>query len=200
MSDQPHRRQGRIEDYRLTTGQGRYTDDLRVDDALWAVFVRSPYAAAGIGEIDLDEARDMPGVVAIYTAADLEADGVGPVQTPMALEGPDGRKWTATDRPLLAAKEARFVGEPIAMVVADTREAAMDAAEMVMPDLEEREPIVTVADATNNLAAVAPSGTPTDSVGFQQHHFVTTLTQLKGGIYPGKATTHDHNIGGFGAL
>jgi carbon-monoxide dehydrogenase large subunit len=147
MSDQPHRRQGRVEDYRLTTGQGRYTDDLRVEGALWAVFVRSPYAAAGIGEIDLDEARDMPGVVAIYTAADLEADGVGPVQTPMALEGPDGRKWTATDRPLLAAKEARFVGEPIAMVVADTREAAMDAAEMVMPDLEEREPIVTVADA-----------------------------------------------------
>lgn len=147
MTEHRAARKGRVEDYRLTTGQGRYTDDLKVEGALWAVFVRSPYAAAEIGAIDLEDAAGMPGVVAIFTAADLEADGVGPVQTAMALDGPDGRKWVATDRPLLAAKEARFVGEPLAMVVAETREAAMDAAEAVMPDLEERDAVVTLADA-----------------------------------------------------
>ena len=147
MTEHRSPRKGRVEDYRLTTGQGRYADDLKVDGALWSVFVRSPYAAASIGEVDVADAREMPGVVAIYTAADVAATGVGPVQTPMALEGPDGRKWTDTARPLLAEAEARFIGEPIAMVIAETREAAMDAAEAVMPDLEEHDAVVTVTDA-----------------------------------------------------
>ncbi|WP_169052688.1 xanthine dehydrogenase family protein molybdopterin-binding subunit [Pseudooceanicola onchidii] len=147
MSQQTAPRIGRVEDHRLTTGQGRYTDDLQVDGALWSVFVRSPYAAATIGDIDCDDARDMSGVVAIYTAADLAAAGIGPVQAAMALEGPDGRKWTETPRPLLAEGAVRFIGEPIAMVVAETREQAMDAAEAVMPDLDEQAAVVSIADA-----------------------------------------------------
>ena len=147
MTDRSAARKGRVEDYRLTTGQGHYTDDMKVDDALWAVFVRSPYAAAGLGEIDVSDALEMPGVVAIYTEADLAAEGVGPVQAAMALTGPDGKKWEATPRHLLAKGEARFIGEPLAMVIARTREEAMDAAEAVQPDLEEREPVVRIADA-----------------------------------------------------
>jgi carbon-monoxide dehydrogenase large subunit len=153
-------RKGRVEDYRLTTGQGRYSDDLKVEGALWSVFVRSPYAAAGIGDIDISDALEMPGVVAIYTAADLTAAGVGPVQVAMALAGPDGTEWTDTPRPLLAAEEARFVGEPLAMIIAETREAAMDAAEAVMPDLEEREAVVTVADARSAGARLVHADRP----------------------------------------
>ncbi|EAQ04749.1 Carbon-monoxide dehydrogenase [Pseudooceanicola batsensis HTCC2597] len=147
MKDMQTRRKGRVEDYRLTTGTGRYADDIRVEGALWSVFVRSPHAAARIEGIDPGVAAGMPGVVAVYTAADLEADGVGPVQTAMALEGPDGRTWEHTPRHLLARDEVRFVGEPLAMIVAESREAAMDAAEAVMPDLADLDPVVTIADA-----------------------------------------------------
>ena len=153
-------RKGRIEDHRLTTGQGRYTDDLRVENALWAVFVRSPYGAATVGDIDTEDALQLPGVIAIYTAADLEADGIGPVSTPMALKGPDGREWTETPRPLLASGNARFVGEPLAMVIAETREAAMDAAEAVMPDLEDGEAIVTIAEARAEGAPLVHADRP----------------------------------------
>ena len=153
-------RQGRVEDYRLTTGQGRYTDDLAVEGALWVVFVRSPYGAASIGAIDTEDAAQMPGVVAIYTGADLEADGVGPVQAAMALEGPDGKKWEHTLRPLLAVGEARFVGEPIAMVIAKSRMEALDAAEAVMPDLEDHEAIVTIDDACADGARLVHADRP----------------------------------------
>jgi len=153
-------RQGRVEDYRMTTGQGRYTDDLAVEGALWAVFVRSPFGAASIGAIDTEDAAGMPGVVAIFTAADLKDDGVGPVQAAMALEGPDGKKWEHTPRPLLADGEARFIGEPLAMVIAETREAAMDAAEAVFPDLDEHEAIVTIADAKAEGARLVHADRP----------------------------------------
>lgn len=160
MTDRRTPRQGRVEDFRLLTGRGRYTDDLSVDGALWAVFVRSPYAAAGVRGIKVGDAQDMPGVVAVYTADDLTADGVGPVQVAMALEGPDGRRWTETPRPLLAGTEARFVGEPLAMVVADTREAAMDAAEMVVLDLEERDAIVGIQAARSDGARLVHEDRP----------------------------------------
>ena len=147
MTTQMKARRGRVEDYRLTTGQGSFTDDMAVEGALWAVFVRSPYGAATIHGIDVAEAQAMPGVVAIYTAADLAQDGVAPVQAEMSLTGPDGRVWEHTERPLLANGEARFVGEPLAMVIAETREAAMDAAEAVLPNLTDHPAIVTLADA-----------------------------------------------------
>ena len=153
-------RRGRVEDYRLTTGQGRYTDDMKVPGALWAVFVRSSYGAAVLNGIDVADALDMPGVVAVYTAADLVATGVGPVQTAMALEGPDGRKWLHTPRPLLAEGMARFIGEPVAMVIAETRMQALDAAEAVMADLEECDPVVTIADARRDGAPLVHAGWP----------------------------------------
>lgn len=160
MSNIKQPRKGRVEDYRLSTGQGRFTDDLKVADALWCVYVRSPFAAARIMGIDADEARAMPGVAAVFTAEDLRADGVGPVQAAMALAGPDGRTWEATPRPLLADGVVRFVGEPIAMVLADTREAAMDAAEAVMPDLEEDAAVVTIADARAEGARLVHADRP----------------------------------------
>ncbi|MGI3168368.1 xanthine dehydrogenase family protein molybdopterin-binding subunit [Pseudooceanicola sp. C21-150M6] len=140
-------RRGRVEDHRLITGAGHYTDDLRAEGALWAVFVRSPYGMARIDGIDVAEAAALPGVVAVLTAADLAADGVGPVQAAAGLAGPDGRSWEATSRPLLARDIARFVGEPVAMVVAESRMAALDAAEAVLADLEELPAVVSVTEA-----------------------------------------------------
>lgn len=160
MSTPKTPRTGRVEDHRLTTGQGRYTDDLHAEGALWAVFVRSPYGAASIAGIDVSDAVGMPGVVAVFTEADLAADGVGAVSAAMALEGPDGHKWVQTDRYLLARDEARFIGEPLAMVVAETREAALDAAELVAADLSEHEAVVTISDAKAGGARLVHADRP----------------------------------------
>lgn len=153
-------RRGRIEDHRLLTGQGRYTDDLKVADATCAVFARAPMASARFGAIDLTDALAMPGVVAIYTAQDLKADGVGPVQAPMALKGPDESTWNATNRPLLADGVVRFVGEPFAMVIAQTREQALDAAELIAPDFEDLAAVVTIDQARADGAALVHADRP----------------------------------------
>ncbi|MCF3932452.1 xanthine dehydrogenase family protein molybdopterin-binding subunit [Acuticoccus sp. M5D2P5] len=140
-------RKGRIEDLRLVTGRGRFTDDVAEPGALHVAFLRSPHAAARIVAIDAAVAIAMDGVVAVLTGADLVADGIGPVQAPMKLEGPDGRTWEAVERPLLATGHARFVGEPVAMVVAETRAAAMDAAEMIEVEFDESDAVVDVDTA-----------------------------------------------------
>jgi CO/xanthine dehydrogenase Mo-binding subunit len=140
-------RKGRIEDLRLTTGHGRYGDDRAHDGAVFAAFVRSDLASARLVNIEVDDARDMPGVIAILTAADLAADGIGPVQVPLAIEGPDGHKWVSTDRPLLVTDRVRYAGEPLAVVIAETREAAMDAAETVWADLEDLPAVTTLDEA-----------------------------------------------------
>jgi len=146
-------RRGRIEDRRLLTGEGRYTDDLPGHGALWAAFVRSPHAAARFEAPETTGAAAMPGVQAVFTAADLEAAGIGPVQAPLSLTGPDGREWQATPRSLLAAGQVRFVGEPVAMVIADSLEAARDAAEAVAVDWQ---PLPAAA----TLAAAQADGAP----------------------------------------
>ncbi|WP_170135014.1 xanthine dehydrogenase family protein molybdopterin-binding subunit [Acuticoccus kandeliae] len=140
-------RKGRIEDQRLVTGQGRYTDDIAEPGALSVAFLRSPHAAARVVGLDTTAAKAMPGVHAVLTAADLAADGVGPVQAPLNVEGPDGHKWHAVPRTLLASDRVRFVGEPVAMVLAETREAAMDAAEAIEAEFDEVDAVVDVRAA-----------------------------------------------------
>lgn len=146
-------RQGRIEDARFITGHGRYTADVEAAGALHAAVLRAPHAAARITGIDTADAAAMPGVVLVVTAADLAADGIGPVQAPLNLTGPDERVWTATDRPLLASDRVRFVGEPVAMVVAESRVEALDAAEAILVDYDELDAVVSVEAAQ---AAGAP--------------------------------------------
>lgn len=140
-------RKGRIEDTRLATGRGKYGDD-RVDDgALFAVFVRSDVASARLLGLETDHAIQMPGVVAVLTADELNADGIGAVQAPFKTKGPDEHEWQATPRPLLVTDRVRHVGEPLAIVLASSREAAMDAAETVYPDLEDLPAVVTLGEA-----------------------------------------------------
>lgn len=153
----------RREDARLLTGQGNYAADGKRDAMLVAVFVRAPHAHATIDRIDAAAARAMPGVVGVYTHADL-AD-VGKLPGGIGFPRPDGGPAPKTDRALLADGRVRFVGEPVALVVAATRAAALDAAEAVQVNYTPR-PVVT-----DPVAALQP-GAPTvwdevpDNIGF----------------------------------
>jgi carbon-monoxide dehydrogenase large subunit len=133
----------RVEDPRLLTGRGRYTDDIQRPGMLHGVTLRSPYAHARILSIDTSGAAAMPGVRAIYTHADVAA--YGPIPCLVPLSGP-----VQTPRPLLADGVVRFVGDGIAFVVAETREQARAAADAILVDYEELPVVATLA------AAIAP--------------------------------------------
>ncbi len=133
----------RLEDQRLLTGAGRYTDDVRLEGALHAVFLRSPHAHARIAKIDVSAARGAPGVAAVYVGADVAADGVGPIPFTHLHKRQDGSPIVAPPRMPITADEARFVGDAVALVIAETRHQARDAAEMIEVDWE---PLDAVAD------------------------------------------------------
>jgi len=153
----------RREDERLLTGKGNYAADGKRDGMLAAVLVRSPHAHAAFDSIDISAARDMPGVIGVYTAADL-AD-VGPIPGGIGFPRPDGGPAAKTDRTLLAAERVRFVGEPVALVVAETRAAAMEAAEAVLVDYREL-PVVTDQIAAMEPGAPAVWDEYPDNIGF----------------------------------
>ncbi|MEO0865461.1 MAG: molybdopterin cofactor-binding domain-containing protein, partial [Pseudomonadota bacterium] len=126
----------RLEDHRFLTGAGRYIDDIAPEGALHAVFVRSQVAHGVLEAPDLDEVRAMPGVALAMAAADLEAMGVTYVMTGELVDNLDGSKGVDVARPLLAKDKVRFVGEAIAVIVAETRDQAKDAAEAFWPEIE----------------------------------------------------------------
>ncbi|MCW8307266.1 xanthine dehydrogenase family protein molybdopterin-binding subunit [Acidiphilium sp. PA] len=121
----------RVEDSRLLRGAGQYTDDVPADGALIVQVVRSPHAAATIKAIDVAAARAMPGVVGVFTGADLAADGIGAIPCMVPIKNQDGSPRAQADRPVLATGAVRHVGEAVAFVVAETAQAARDAAEAV---------------------------------------------------------------------
>lgn len=131
------RTQKRIEDDRLLTGQGRYSDDRTLPGQAWLAIVRSPYAHAKIGSLDLSPARAAPGVLAAWTMKDLHADGVGHLAFPPMFNQADGSPMAAPPRTPLAEGKVYYVGQPVAAVVAGTREQAQDAAELVAVEYEE---------------------------------------------------------------
>jgi carbon-monoxide dehydrogenase large subunit len=142
----------RVEDQRLLTGQGRYTDDVSLTGQAHAAFVRSPHAHARIGRIDLSAARAAPGVIAVFTGADVVAEGLASVPFVRVHKRPDGSDITAPPRLPLTVEVARFVGDAVAMVVAETREQARDAAERVEVEWE---PLPAVADLAASARADA---------------------------------------------
>src|SRR4051794_1576432 len=119
----------RIEDEPLVRGQGRYADDHRSDGAVWASFVRSPHAFASIRGIDAAAARDMPGVLAVITAADMAPAHYHSISHPHPLPGRGGKMVFGPHRPALADGRVLHVGEPVALIVAETQAAAVDAAD-----------------------------------------------------------------------
>src|SRR5262245_1020409 len=152
----------RKEDLRLLTGRGRYSDDVAMPGQAYASMVRSPHAHARIRAIDTAQARALPGVIAVLTGQDALADGLRPIPhrpTPgsppdILLKNRDGSAHPIAPHAPLPADRARFVGEAVAIVVAETVHAARDAAERVEVDYEIL-PSVTAAKAA--VAADAPS-------------------------------------------
>src|SRR5918998_6044344 len=126
----------RMEDPKLLRGEGRYTDDLNLPAQAYAVIVRSPYAHGLINGIDTAAAREMPGVLGVYTAADLATAGYGPLKVIPAFKNRDGSPMRKPTRFALATDRVRFVGDPVAFVVAETAAEARDAAEAVTLDIE----------------------------------------------------------------
>jgi len=141
----------REEDPKLLRGEGRYTDDLALPSQAYAHVLRSPYAHGVIRGIDTAAALAMPGVLAVITAADLAA--YGPMRCAMPLKSIDGTPLISTERPPLAGDKVRFVGDPVAVVVAETRMQAKDGAEAVVLDID---PLPVAATP----AAAAAPGAP----------------------------------------
>ena len=125
------RSQKRLEDDRLLTGKGLYSDDRVLPRQAWLVFVRSPHAHATIAAIDLAAARAAPGVLGAWSMADLAQDGVGPIPFPPLFKRADGSPMAAPPRTPLADGKVYYVGQPVAAIAAETREQAQDAAELV---------------------------------------------------------------------
>jgi carbon-monoxide dehydrogenase large subunit len=139
--------QGRIEDNRLVTGQGVYVGDIALARTAHAVVVRTQVASARIASIDTQAALAAPGVLAVYTAKDLAADGLPDFPCGVELQRPDGKKAHQARRPVLVRDRIRAVGEPVAFVVAETRKEAEAAAELVGVETQDLPAVVTVAEA-----------------------------------------------------
>jgi carbon-monoxide dehydrogenase large subunit len=148
IGDAPKRR----EDLRLLTGRGRYLDDMRFDRLAHAVVLRSPHAHARILGIDVAAARKAAGVLAVLTAADAAAEGLAGLRPAAETNTVTGEPFAFEPQPLLAAGKVRHVGEALALIVAETRDQALDAAERVAVDYAPQ-PAVTAAAAARAPAA-----------------------------------------------
>ena len=161
----------RVEDPKLLTGQGCFVDDIQLPNTLYAAFVRSPHAHALIGHIDASKALQLPGVRAIYTAKELESVLV-------KLRMPLGFPTTALPQNItpfvLCPKEVCFVGEALAVVVAESRHIAEDAAELIEVTYE---PLPMVHDCRQSLEPNAPS-VRLESPSNELNHFKVTYGEI----------------------
>ena len=126
----------RYEDDRLLSGEGRYVEDVYIEGQCYAAFVRSPHAHAKITSIDTADASSLPGVLAIYTVADLKAEGIGDIPCMAPASNKDGSNCIMPPRPALAEDRVRYVGDAVAVVIAENRSQALDAVEAVWIDYD----------------------------------------------------------------
>ncbi|TVR08660.1 MAG: xanthine dehydrogenase family protein molybdopterin-binding subunit [Salinarimonadaceae bacterium] len=143
----------RKEDPILVQGLGSYSDDIDLDGQLHAAMVRSQHAHGVIRGIDVSDALAMPGVVAVYTGADLVKAGYGTISSTLKMRGRDGEVMRNVARASLAVDKVRFIGDPVAMVVAETPAQARDAIEAVIVDIEQ---LGAVVDPASAVAPDAP--------------------------------------------
>ena len=153
----------RKEDIRFITGKGHYVDDINRPGQSYAYFLRSPHAHATIDKIDASEAMKSPGVVAIFTGEDIAADKVGGLPCGWMIHSKDGSPMKAGGHPALAQGKVRYVGDHVAVVIADTYAQARDAAEKITVDYGELPATVDTATAANSgqpqLHDAAPNNT-----------------------------------------
>jgi carbon-monoxide dehydrogenase large subunit len=154
----------RKEDQRFITGKGQYTDDINRAGQAHAVFVRSPHAHANIRGIDTSAALAMPGVVAVLTGADLEADKVGGLICGWMIHSKDGSPMKAGAHPALAKDRVRYVGDHVAVVIAESVLLAKDAAETVAVDYEVLPAVADPAEAEAKGAPQVHNVAPSNNV------------------------------------
>ncbi|HEV7548021.1 MAG TPA: xanthine dehydrogenase family protein molybdopterin-binding subunit [Reyranella sp.] len=158
----------RVEDDRLLTGTGGFTDNLARPNQAHVVLVRSPHAHARIVKIDTAAAAKAPGVVAVFTWEDMAKEGCGDFSFPAMFPNADGSKPVMTPRRPLAHEAVRYVGEAVAAVVAESRSQAQDAAELVEVEYD---PLPSVSEIDDALKPGAPQvwkGAPGNRVGFNR--------------------------------
>ncbi|POF34492.1 xanthine dehydrogenase family protein molybdopterin-binding subunit [Roseibium marinum] len=134
----------RLEDLRLVTGRGRYVSDFIEPETCFAGFFRSDVASGRIEGLDVSQALGMPGVIAVFTSADLDADGIAAIAH-VDLPRDDGLASEQFPQPILSGEEIKHTGEPIALVVAETRESLAAALETIVLDIGERDPVQGIA-------------------------------------------------------
>jgi carbon-monoxide dehydrogenase large subunit len=163
---------GRLEDFRMLTGRGRYVSDWNLPGQAYGHFLRSDRAHARIISIQTEEALKSPGVIAVVTGRELAEAGLKPIPAAAPFKWKDGSAQRLAQRPSLAHEVVRHVGEPVAMVVAETAVQAQDAAEAVMVEYEDLPAVVTAAEAmapgAPQLHPGAPGNLVLDFVGGDQ--------------------------------
>jgi carbon-monoxide dehydrogenase large subunit len=206
----------RLEDARFVTGRGAYLDDLRFDQLAHAVFLRSPHAHALIRTIDTSAAAEMPGVVAVLTATDASADGLRPLRPTVEANVQTNEPFRFLPQPLLADGKVRYVGEPVALIVAETKNQALDAAERVVVDYEPLPAVTRADDALRPGAPLLSDEVPDNvcmdwtwgqtvevadasrtadhvvTIALDNHRIVTNPMEPRGaiGVYDGRYTLH----------
>ena len=143
----------RLEDLRLLTGAGRYTDDINLQRQAYAYFLRSPHAHARLTRIDTSAAASAPGVLGVFTGADLKKAKIGDLPCMAPVANRDGTPMKIPPRPAIADRELHFAGDTVALVVAETLAQARDAAERIDVDYE---PLPAVADTVEAIKPGAP--------------------------------------------
>jgi aerobic carbon-monoxide dehydrogenase large subunit len=212
IGDTPRRR----EDARFVTGHGAYLDDVCFDGVVHAVFLRSPHAHARILAIDTAAARASPGVIAVLTAEDAAADGLRPLRPSVEANVQTNEPFRFLPQPLLAEGVVRYAGEPVALVVAETKHQALDAAERIVVDYEPLPAITGARDAlrpdapvlsdavpgnvcldwswgqTEAVAATLASARHVVTIELNNHRIVTNPMEPRGavGVYDGRYTLH----------
>ncbi|RAI54597.1 xanthine dehydrogenase family protein molybdopterin-binding subunit [Roseicella frigidaeris] len=156
IGDRPRRR----EDQRFLTGAGRYLDDLAFEGLAHAALLRSPHAHAAIRGIETAAARASPGVLAVLTGAELRADGLQPMRPSLETNAQTGERLAFLPQPLLAEDRVRHAGEPVALVVAETRAQALDALERIAVDYAPLPVLTTAAAARAPGAPQIAEGVP----------------------------------------
>ena len=142
----------RKEDKKFLTGKGRYTADINLAHQTYAYFVRSPHARAKITKIDISKASKAPGVVKILTGDDLAKDKIGGLIAGWKIVSQDGKDMKCPPHPPLAKDSVNFVGDHIAVAIAETLEEAKNAAELVNVSYKIKKAVVNLADAMGSEA------------------------------------------------
>jgi len=187
----------RREDIRFITGKGRYTDDINREGQAYAFFIRSPHAHATINKIDASNALKSPGVVAVFTGEDVAADKVGGLICGWMIHSKDGSAMKAGPHPVLAQGKVRYVGDHVAVVIADTYEQALEAAGKVDVDYGELPAVSDTANAAKpgqpQIHDVAPNNTvfnwalgdkAATGAGFASAKHVTKLDLVNNRLIP----------------